>query len=339
MSIKREFYGTMPNGREVTAFVIENQKLRARVLDYGAALDALWVPDREGRALNILQTFESLEERLARSSYQGETVGRFANRIAGARFCLNGREHRVTANQGGNICLHGAAAFSHALWEAEAAGENTVELRLTSPAGDQGFPGRVEALLRYVLTEDALEIQYSAVSDEDTILNLTNHAYYNLKGEGLILDHLLRIDAAAFLPTDENSIPTGELRAVEGTAFDFRAAKPIGRDIGAPDEQLIRCRGYDHNYCLSGNGPAAVVAEPASGRRMTLYTDQPGVQLYTGNFLDDPGKDGIRYSGFCLETQAWPDSPNRPEFPSCVLRGGEEYRTFTKMVFDLVSQS
>ena len=329
MSVTCETYGKMPSGKEVLAYTLANGNLRARVLTYGATLDALWVPDRDGVPGDILLGFASLGEHIAGSAYQGETVGRYANRIAGARFSLNGREYAVTANENGRTCLHGGGEFSRCVWTAEQAGESAVRLRYTSAAGSMGFPGTVEAEALYTLSERGLTIIYSARTDAETPINMCNHAYFNLACGGDVFGHTLQIDAEAYLPIDGDSIPTGELRPVGGTAFDFRKPKPIGRDIGAPDPQLIQCKGYDHNFCIDGDPakPIATVYDPASGRRMELFTDQPGVQLYTGNFLDAP------HSGFCLETQGWPDSPNRPEFPNCILRPGEEYKAVTRLAF------
>jgi len=324
MPIGKKPYGALPDGRAVDAYTLESGLLRAEILTYGATLNRLWVPDRQGKMENILLTFDSLEERLAGSQYQGEIVGRYANRIAGARFALGGEEYRVTPNEEGGTCLHGGGEFSHALWEAEPAGENELLLRYASPAGAHGFPGAVRTIVRYQLQGNRLAIQYEAVSDADTILNLTNHAYFNLAGDGEICGHELQIQAEHYLPIDGKSIPTGELRPVEGTPFDFRKAKPIGRDIAARDPQLAQCGGYDHTYC---NPKRIAVYEPVTGRRMAVETGQPGVQLYTGNCLPQP------HTGFCLETQAWPDSPN--QWPAqCLLKAGEVYEACTALIFD-----
>jgi aldose 1-epimerase len=321
----KDIYGKLPDGRPVTAYTLDNGLLKAEILDLGATLNRLYAPDRKGKMENILSTFDTLEERLAGSQYQGETVGRYANRIADARFTLHGKEYRLTPNEGNRNCLHGGGEFSRDLWRVNSCTDSEIELRYASPAGAHGFPGAVETTLRYTLAGSGLVIEYRAVSDADTVLNLTNHAYFNLAGGGDILGHELQIDAERYLPIDADSIPTGELRPVEGTAFDFRRAKPIGRDIRANDPQLAQARGYDHNFC---NPKSIHVYEPLSGRRMAVTTDLPGVQLYTGNNLPNP------HTAFCLETQAWPDSPNQwPE--QCLLRAGETYKTATRFDFSV----
>ena len=321
----KSLYGTMPDGRAVESYTLHNTHLRAEILTLGATLDCLFVPDKNGKQENILLTFDSLEERIANSDYQGEIVGRYANRIADGRFTLNEKKYQVTPNEANGNCLHGGAEFSRGLWQAEAASDTGLTLSFDSPDGAHGFPGAVKVRVRYTLRESSLVIEYEAVPDAGTILNLTNHAYFNLAAQGDVLSHVLQIDAAHYLPIDENSIPTGELRPVTGTPFDFTQAKPIGRDIRAGDVQLTQVKGYDHNFCNPG---AIFVHEPQSGRCMAVETDLPGVQLYTGNFLPS------QYAAFCLETQAWPDSPN--QWPAqCLLRAGETYRTTTRFVFSV----
>jgi len=333
MPVTKKTYGTMPGGRAVDVYTLDNGHLSAQILTYGATLDTLWVPDRQGKLENILCTFGSLEERIAKSQYQGEIVGRYANRIANAKFTLGRQEYHVTPNEKGVNCLHGGGEFSRDLWEAGLLEENALELQFTSAARAHGFPGAVRARVRYTLAGGSLVIEYHARSGADTVLNLTNHAYFNLAGHALyglcgqgdILGHELQIDADRYLPIDDKSIPTGELRPVEGTPFDFRRPKPIGRDIFADDPQLAQCGGYDHNFCNPGR---IEVCEPLSGRVMRVETDLPGVQLYTGNNLP------ARHTGFCLETQAWPDSPNRwPE--QCLLRAGKDYDTTTRFEFSV----
>ncbi|MCL2495321.1 MAG: galactose mutarotase [Oscillospiraceae bacterium] len=325
----KTLYATMPDGRPVEAFTLDNGLLRAEILTFGAALNRLFAPDRDGKMENVLSAFESLEERMARSQYQGEVVGRCANRIKDAKFTLHGQEYQVTPNEKKNgNCLHGGGEFSRELWQVNPIDATILELTFGSPAGAHGFPGHVTARVCYTLQGSALVIEYRAGSDADTVLNLTNHAYFNLAAQGNIFDHILQIDAEHYLPINEKSIPTGELRPVKGTAFDFTSPKPIGQDIFADDPQLTQVNGYDHNYCITQGSPdpAVVVCEPISGRKMSVITDLPGVQLYTGNNLPVP------HTAFCLETQAWPDSPNQwPE--QCLLKAGEDYRTTTRFEF------
>jgi len=307
----------MPDGAAVEAYTLDNGILQARILIYGATLDALFAPDRNGTPGNVLLTFGSLEERRAKSNYQGETVGRYANRIGGAKFTLNGREYHVTANVNNEICLHGAGEFSHAVWDVKSADDTSIALAYTSPHGTEGFPGTVKAMAYYALEGNSLVIEYRAACDSDTILNLTNHAYYNLAGAGNILSHELQLGADHYLPMSEALLPTGEIAPVEGTAFDFRILRTIAQG------------GYDHNFCLNGGEePAAIVYEPDSGRKMELRTNQPGLQLYTGNFLAEP------FAGFCLETQLWPDCTNQ-KWPGndYILKAGEAYFSHTKLTF------
>ena len=315
--MKKELYGVMPDGKPVEAYTLDDGFLRAVILTYGATLDALFAPDRNGTPGNVLLTFASLEERRAKSNYQGETVGRYANRIGGAKFTLNGREYKVTANVNNEICLHGAGEFSHAVWDVIACDDISITLAYTSPDGAEGFPGTVRTTARYALEGGGLSIEYRAASDSDTILNLTNHAYYNLAGSGGILSHELRLGADYYLPMSEALLPTGEIAPVEGTAFDFRALKKIAQG------------GYDHNFCLNGGEePAATVYEPTSGRKMELRTNQPGIQFYSGNSLPAP------LTGFCLETQLWPDCPNQ-KWPGndYILKAGEAYYSRTTLTF------
>ncbi|MDR0531545.1 MAG: galactose mutarotase [Oscillospiraceae bacterium] len=314
----QQHYARHPGGRDVAAYTLDNGQIKATILTYGATLDALYAPDRAGKRENILMTFQSLEDRMAHSAYQGETVGRYCNRIAGAAFTLDGREHRVTSHPEGSYCLHGNGEFSHAVWDTEEATDDFVALTYLSPAGSEGFPGTIRARACYRLAGGALTVTYTAISDENTVIGMTNHAYFNLTGNFAteVLSHELMLNAGYYLPISADTlIPTGEIAPVAGTAFDFRAARPIARE-------------YDHNFCLTGVGPAARVYEPQSGRLLEIGTNQPGVQLYTGNSL------ARKHTGFCLETQPWPDSPNRA-WPgsSGLLRAGEEYRAETTFAF------
>jgi aldose 1-epimerase len=327
------------NMQDSTAIPLENAHIRLGLLPKGAAMDTLYVPDRDGVWGDVLLGFANARDRAAFTAGQGETIGRYANRIAQGKFSLGGTLYTLTRNAG-DLCLHGGGEFAAADWEIMEHTGTHARLRYVSPAGSHGFPGTVEAYADYTLHDNALEIRYTAMSDAETVLNLTNHAYFNLNGHGDILDHVLCIHADSYLPIDEKSIPIGQVRPVSGTVFDFRAPKPIGRDIAA-DPQVLATKGYDHNYCLARgrkavtDTPDATVYAPQTGRWLGLFTDQPGLQLYTGNFLDAPGKTQpqTRHAGLCLETQIWPDAPNQKGFPPCVLRPGECYSAFTKFVF------
>jgi len=345
MSILVDTFGTMPDGREVYSYILKNKLgASAQIITYGGTLNSLFMPDRDGVFKDVVLGFDDLKGHIERSDYQGMLVGRYANRIANGKFKIGDTDYNVTINEKGITSLHGGGEMSHDLWEAEIINDSTLRLSFFSPDGSNGFPGNLKVTADYTLGDDnALSIEYRALSDKDTIINLTNHAYFNLKGfdGGDILDHILQINADYFTPTDENSIPTGELREVKGTPFDFTCAKAIGRDIGFDCEQLNYCKGYDHNFCLrKGAVPNVTVYEPKCGRGMEVYTDLPGVQLYCGNFLSGKeGKDGIkmgRHSGFCLETQYYPDTPNRPEFPQCTFKAGEEYKTKTVYKFVII---
>ncbi len=340
MSVRESFFGTMPDGREIKLYSISNSNnVTLQVITYGATLQALYTPDRYGRINDITVGFDSAYGHINFSDNQGKTVGRYANRIAGGRFSLNGREYQLNKNEKDRTCLHSDGEFSYVLWDAEIIGDNAVGLSCTSPDGTSGFEGTLTAKVKYTLTDDnRVVIDYSAVCDKDTVMNFTNHAYFNLCGSAMcdVLGHVLQMNTPYFTPTDADSIPTGELRSVKGTAFDFTEPHTIGERIHADDIQLTQCGGYDHNFCIEHiDGEADVtVREPVSGRTLKVYTDLPGVQLYTGNFLNGnvPGKGGmpmIKHAGFCLETQFYPDTPNQPSFPQCTFKAGETYKTTT----------
>lgn len=343
MSVNKVFYGTTKDSKKVEKFIIENNKgSSAHIITYGATLDRLYIMDKNGKFDDILIGFDTLEDHENLSANQGVTVGRYANRIANGRFFIDGIEYEVTHNEN-QTCLHGGNEFAKALWQGNIISDNAVRFDYFSPDGSCGFPGNLKVNVTYELNDDdELKISYEAVSDKKTVMNFTNHAYFNLGGyaAGDILSHVLKIDADKFTPVDKNSIPTGELRPVEGTAFDFRTPKEIGKDIQEKDVQLVNAKGYDHNFCINAPSlekPCASVSEPKSGRYMQLYTDLPGVQLYCANFLSNvKGKDSIimnEYEGFCLETQFWPDTPNRENFPSCVFDKDEVFKTVTVFKF------
>jgi len=313
----KELYGTMPDGRDVEAYVLSNDQISVKFLTFGAAMDELWMPDKHGNRANILIGHPHLEDRIANNTCRGEICGRVCNRISGAKFVLNGVEHKLMPKSADEqFTLHGAMEFNTALWEAKPASDNAIAFTYTSPGGMHGFPGKLDTCVRYTLNDNALLIEFEATTDADTVVNLTNHAYFNLAGasSGEIFDQLLRIDAEYYLPLNEDLCPTGELVPVAGTRFDFRELRPIGEV-------------YDVNFCNPG---AVEACDPVSGRRMTVETDLPGVQLYTGECLCEP------FTGFCLETQLWPDAPNQPGFPSVVLKAGETWRSWTRLGFGVV---
>jgi aldose 1-epimerase len=331
MGISRESFGQTRDGREVELFVLENAAgIRVRVMTFGGALVSAEVPDRTGRLADVILGFDRLDGyQRADNPYFGATCGRYANRIAKGSFSLDGTAYSLAGNNGPNALHGGLTGFDKRVWEADIDGE-TVRMALTSPDGEEGYPGTLQVSLGYRLDEAGeLRLDYTAETDRMTVLNLTNHSYFNLAGGGSVLDHVIRINADRYTVVDDDAIPTGELRAVAGTEMDLRAPTAIGKNIAA-----VQGLGFDHNYCINQNGPgeltlAATVLEPESGRTLECWTTEPGVQFYTGNFLENiPGKGGTvyhRHEGFCLETQHYPDSPNHPEFPGTALAPGEVY--------------
>jgi len=338
-------YGTLADGAEVTLVTLANSNgIEVDVISYGGIITRLVTPDAAGQVGDIVLSLDSLAEYVESNPYFGALIGRYGNRIAKGRFTLDGKSYQLDTNNGENHLHGGVVGFDKKNWGMEpfttdhSAG---VVLTLVSPDGDQGYPGRLETRVVYELTnDDALDFRFSAVTDKPTIVNLTQHSYFNLAGSGDILDHSLMIPAEQFTPVDAGLIPTGEFRDVAGTPFDFRAPKPIGRDIGADDTQLKLGLGYDHNFVLRSEPSdepsadlilAARVTEPQSGRVLEVWTVEPGVQFYSGNFLDGTleGKGTVHAhrSGLCLEPQHFPDSPNQPGFPSTTLVPGETYET------------
>jgi aldose 1-epimerase len=340
MAITCEPFGTAPNGNPVEIYSLVNRNdMRARVATYGGTLVSLHVPDRTGSFGDVVLGFDCPEPYFGNHPYFGSLIGRYANRIRGGTFTLDDRVYQLPRNDGANHLHGGPGGFHAVVWHAKAR-ESTegpqLVLTYRSPSGDQGYPGELEVEVTYTLTDRAeLRLDYCASTDAPTVVNLTHHAYFNLAGRGSILDHELQLFADRFLPVDETLIPVGELQSVSGRAFDFRTPTRIGERIDESDEQLRIGLGYDHNWVLNKHGGecglAADVYEPMSGRTMSVLTTQPGVQIYSGNFLDEslPGKNGIAYprrAGFCLETQHFPDSPNQPSFPSTVLMPGHALR-------------
>lgn len=346
----KKIFGTTPFGEEVTEFTMSNrQGMELKVINYGCTITQLKVPNRNGVYGDIVLGYDHLEGYLQSNAYLGCVAGRFANRIALGKFSLEGREFRLAQNLPPHHLHGGVRGFSHAVWAAEEIEtEEGMGIRFShmSPDGDEGYPGNLHVEVTYMLgDDDTLSFAYHAVTDQPTIINLTQHTYFNLNGgEESILDHQLLIHADHFLPVDETMIPTGEIRNVTDSPFDFRIQKAVGRDINHTDAQLMIGRGYDH--CWVFNNPsgelhhAATLNDAFSGRSMDVYTTEPGMQMYTANFLQSEvaGKNNTELTprrGLCLETQHFPDSPNQPSFPSVVLQPGEKYNSKTLLKFSL----
>ena len=352
---KRESFGNLPDGSKVDAVVLSNAHgMQARIIALGASIQSLSTPDRNGKSANIALGYASLADYVGNPQYFGATVGRYANRIAKGKFTLDGKAYSIPVNNGVNSLHGGSKGFDKVLWTVgevqHDAGKASVTLSYVSPDGDMGYPGKLTASVTYTLDEEnRLSIDYRATTDKTTIVNLSNHAYWNLSGEGSgsVLNNLLTIAGDAYLPVDAGSISTGEIRKVAGTPFDFRVAKPIGRDIRSNDAQLLNGHGYDHNWVISKDEAAAprVVArveDPASGRVLTLKSSKPGLQFYSGNFLDGTsvGTGGHVYrqgDAFVLEPQLYPDTPNHPAFGSARLEPGHEYRNL--IVYEFTTES
>ena len=334
----KQVFGPLPSGEVCHLYTISAGPLKAQITDLGASLVRLYVPDSQGRLEDVVLGYDSPAGYLESGTYFGATVGRNANRVAGACFILNNKTWALANNEGPNSLHSGPDGYNVRLWTVESHTENAIVLRLHSPHGDQGFPGSADIRVRYLLETDGLRIVYDAVSDRDTVFNLTNHSYFNLAGHTkpqLAMQQTLSMPARFFNPDDAANIPTGELRDVAGTPMDFRVPKPLGRDIAEDYEPLKLQGGYDHNFEVFCN-PAAILSDPESGRSMAVYTDCPGVQLYTANFTAGAGKDGMVYSprcGVCLETQYYPDSVNHPEWPQPFVKAGQPYHSETKYRF------
>lgn len=344
--MRREPFGTTADGKVVERFTLASPSgVTIAVLSFGGDIQSIVAPDRQGALADVTLGYDTIGEYERDKSYLGAIVGRYANRIREGRFTLDGREYTLARNAGDNHLHGGARGFNKAVWSVEPfedAGDVGLVLEHLSRDGDEGYPGNLRARVTYRLTRDGrLIIDFLATSDAPTPVNLTQHAYFNLAGTGTgdILGHTLEINASRFTPVDATLIPTGELRSVRGTPFDFSTAETVGARIGAADEQLRLAGGYDHNFVLDRAGEndlvlAARLTEPMSGRGVDIHTTEPGMQFYTGNFLDGTvnGKGGVphRYrSGLALETQHFPNSPNQPSFPSTILRPGMEHRSRT----------
>jgi aldose 1-epimerase len=338
--IKKASFGTV-DGQSVDIYTLTAAKgIEARITNYGGIVVSLKTPDKNGKLADIVQGFDDVKGYLQDEPYFGAVIGRYANRIAKGKFTLDGKEYKLAVNNGANSLHGGLKGFDKRVWTAAVKG-NSLELSYVSRDGEEGYPGTLTARVVYTMAANGdLKIEYSATTDKDTVVNLTNHTYFNLKGQGMgdILDHQVTLYASKYTPVDAGLIPTGELLDVKGTPFDFLTPHLVGERINGTDEQLKLGGGYDHNWVLNGKGKAAEVYEATSGRVLEVWTDQPGIQFYTGNFLDGKltGKDGKVYSrraALCLETQHFPDSPNQPKFPSVVLKPGKTYRTTTTWKF------
>ncbi len=346
--VTRAPFGTLPDGTVVEAFTLTNPSgTSATSISYGGIITSLMVRDREGKFADVVLGYDTLEGYLKDDSYFGAIIGRYGNRIGGAQFTIDGQTYKLAANNGPNSLHGGLKGFDKVVWAGETFekdGDVGVIFTHTSPDGDEGFPGTLSVKVTYTLTKaNELAIDYEATTDKPTVVNLTQHAYFNLAGDGSgdVLGHELYLNADRYSAVDKDLIPLGAPVSVEGTPFDFRTSTPIGARIDADNEQLRLGNGYDHNFVLNRQGPgmklAARVVEPRSGRVMEVVTTEPGVQLYTANHLDGKlGKSGRIYNkhgAFCLETQHYPDSPNKPEFPTTILRPGEKYESRTVYAF------
>ena len=341
-------FGKLPDGTPVEIYTLNDGRVEARIMAYGGIVVSLKVPDRKGQPADVVLGFDNLDGYVQNNNNKGTAffgalIGRYANRIAHATFTLNGKKYEVPKNDGDNSLHGGTHGFNNVVWKAKTI-PNGIELTYLSKDGEAGYPGNLTTVVRYTLVNGNLRIDYSATTDKDTVLNLTNHSYFNLAGQGNgdVLGHELTLHASRFTPVDATLIPTGELKSVESTPFDFRKSTAIGSRINADDEQLHLGRGYDHNWVLDAKAgtlaEAAQVYDPNSGRVLRVLTDQPGIQFYSGNFLDGTvkGKGGGAYqrrSGFCLETQHFPDSPNHPAFPSTELKPGQKFHSVTVYSF------
>lgn len=329
-------FGTTPDGKSVSVISLDNGVISCKILTYGATLQSLYVPDRNGELVDVVLGYDTLQEYMNNDGYLGAVVGRYANRIGGARFVLNGKKYSLAANDGLNHLHGGRIGFSHRVWELVCCAADSVTLALNSPNGEEGYPGNLHITVTYTIQDSTLSIHYHAETDAETPCNLTNHSYFNLSGHnsGPILDHTIQLFAEYYTPNDPESIPIGIVESVEGTPMDLRKPVRISDRIDDVFPQLLLGHGYDHNYVIDGAADtsrcAAIAASPKTGITMQVHTTQPGVQLYTANFLSEgrQGKYKCAYGprhAFCLETQHFPDSPNQPDFPSATISPSHPY--------------
>lgn len=347
--VKKKKYGSTPDGQQVDVYTLTNAHgVEVQIINFGGIITSIGVPDRNGNIADVALGFDNLQGYLENKPYFGAIIGRYANRIANGKFVLDGKEYTLAKNNGSNSLHGGIRGFNKVIWTAEPFQEKRgmgVHLSYLSKDGEEGYPGNLKVRITYTLTDkNELVIDYEATTDKATPINLTNHSYFNLAGEGNgdVLAHELQLNAEKFTPIDQNLIPTGEIEPVKGTPLDFTQTTAIGARINDRNEQLVIAHGYDHNFVVKRNHDglqlAARVHEPKSGRVLEVYTTQPGIQLYTGNFLDGTvvGKHGHAYKqreAFCLETQHYPDSPNHPSFPTTILRPGKPFHSQTVFKF------
>jgi len=339
-------FGKMPDGTAVEIYSLIDGPYEARIATYGGIVVSLKAPDRSGKSADVVLGFDDLSGYVdnfngSSTAFFGAIIGRYANRIGHGTFTLDGKKYSLPLNDGANSLHGGPHGFNNVVWKAKPI-ENGVELRYFSKDEEAGYPGNLSAVVRYTLVKSDLRIEYSATTDKDTVVNLTNHSYFNLAGAGDILNHQLTLHASRFTPVDAGLIPTGELKSVESTPFDFRKATAVGARINADDAQIHLGHGYDHNWVLDSAGgklaEAAELYDPGSGRVLKVLTDQPGIQFYSGNFLNGSikgkgGKPDELHAALCLETQHFPDSPNHSDFPTTLLKPGEHYHTVTVFSF------
>lgn len=344
MSVTKKLYGTMPDGKEVFEYTLDNGSgLCAKILNYGGIITELLVNDKNGNPTDVVLGRNNLEEYLKNSGYLGAAIGRYGNRLSNASFTLNGKEYNVGMNDGKNSLHGGIVGFDKKIWDVEEVEkDNAIILSYTSPDGEEGFPGNLNVKIKYSLTkENGLKLAYTAVCDEDTVCNLTNHSYFNLGGHnsGAMTNQICQMNVSFYTPNNSECMPTGEIASVSGTPFDFRVPKPFGQDIDSDFEQIKMFGGYDHNMVIDGRGlrKAAIIKSLETGITMEVITNQPGVQLYTSNMLDSGTyKNGASYTnhqGFCLETQSFPNAMEHAHFPGPVLKKGEIYSHITEYRF------
>jgi aldose 1-epimerase len=344
--VKKVEWGRSSDGQTVEIYTLRSGQVEVRAMSYGARLVSIRTPDRGGQMSDIILGYDSLQEYLSDTTHVGGVVGRFGNRIAKGMFSIDGQNYHVPLNNGRNALHGGPIGFDRLVWEGHEV-PNGVEFTLISGDGDMGFPGKLTARVRYTLNGNLLRIDYFATTDKATVVNLTNHAYFNLTGSDKkdILSEKVVLNANSYTPINADLIPTGEQASVSGTPLDFREDTAIGSRIGKPDEQLRLAGGYDHNFVLNGKDGemklAAKVHDPKTGRMLTVMTTEPGVQFYSGNHLDGSfvgrGMKFEKYAGFCLETQHFPDSPNEPSFPTTVLRPGDKFHSTTTLTFTVLA--